>query len=129
MRPENTSTQSFPVFRVIKEPEKNWLEKFLSIFADVRAHEGVVVLILTVNLALLLCSYYLLKTVREALILTEGGAEVKSYSAAAQAVLLVLIVPAYGAFASRLPRMKLITWVTIFFIVQLVAFYFAGKAG
>jgi ATP:ADP antiporter, AAA family len=88
-----------------------------------------VVVILTVNLALLLASYYLLKTVRESLILTEGGAEVKSYSAAAQAVLLVLLVPAYGAFASRVPRLKLITWMTVFFVVQLVAFFFAGRAG
>lgn len=105
------------------------MEKLLSIFADVRAGEGRVVIVLTSNLALLLASYYLLKTVREALILTEGGAEVKSYSAAAQAMLLVLLVPAYGAFASRVARFKLITWVTIFFVAQLIAFYFAGKAG
>ena len=128
-RSEHQSVHSFPVFRTLQEPHKNWLEKLLSIFADVRAGEGRVVMVLTVNLALLLASYYLLKTVREALILTEGGAEVKSYSAAAQAVLLVLIVPAYGAFASRVPRLKLIAWVTIFFIVQLIAFYFVGMAG
>jgi ATP:ADP antiporter, AAA family len=126
---EHESVQSFPVFRTLHETRKNWLEKLLSLFADVRAGEGRVVVVLTVNLALLLASYYLLKTVREALILTEGGAEVKSYSAAAQAVLLVFIVPAYGAFASRVPRLKLIAWVTIFFIAQLIAFYFAGKAG
>ena len=108
---------------------KNWLEKFLSIFADVRAGEGGVVIILTFNLALLLASYYLLKTVREALILTEGGAEVKTYSAAAQAVLLVLLIPAYGVFASKVARLKLILWVTLFFILHLIIFYFAGKAG
>ena len=39
-----------------------------------------VVMVLTLNLATLLASYYLLKTVREALILSEGGAEVKSYA-------------------------------------------------
>jgi AAA family ATP:ADP antiporter len=113
----------------VAEPKKNWLEKSLAIFADVRAGEGKVVVILAVNLALLLASYYLLKTVREALILTEGGAEVKTYSAAAQAILLVLFVPAYGAFASRVPRIKLISWVTLFFVVQLIIFYFVGKAG
>lgn len=128
-RSEHESIQSFPVFRALQEPQKNWLEKFLSIFADVRAGEGRVAVVLTVNLALLLASYYLLKTVREALILTEGGAEVKTYSAAAQAILLVLLVPAYGAFGSRVARLKLITWVTIFFVVQLIAFYFVGRAG
>jgi AAA family ATP:ADP antiporter len=126
---EHQSIQSFPVFRTLQGPQKNWLEKLLSLFADVRAGEGRVVVVLTTNLALLLGSYYLLKTVREALILTEGGAEVKSYSAAAQAMLLVLLVPAYGAFASRVPRLKLIAWVTTFFMVQLIAFYFAGIAG
>jgi AAA family ATP:ADP antiporter len=85
--------------------------------------------VLTANLALLLASYYLLKTVREALILTEGGAEIKTYSAAAQAILLVLFVPAYGAFASRVPRLKLIAWVTLFFITHLIIFYFVGMAG
>ena len=126
---EHESVHSFPVFRTLAGPRKNWVEKFLSLFADVRAGEGRVVLILTANLALLLASYYLLKTVREALILTEGGAEVKSYSAAAQALLLVLFVPAYGAFASKVPRLKLIMWVTLFFISHLIIFYFAGKAG
>lgn len=126
---EHESIQSFPVFRTLEEPKKNILEKCLSLFADVRPGEGRIVIALTVNLALLLASYYLLKTVRESLILTEGGAEVKSYSAAAQAVLLVLLVPAYGAFASRVPRLKLITWVTLFFIFQLILFYFAGRAG
>ena len=126
---EHASLGSFPVFRTLQEPHKNWLEKTLSIFADVRPGEGLVVIVLTVNLAMLLASYYLLKTVRESLILTEGGAEIKTYSSAAQAALLILVVPIYGAFASRVPRLKLITWVTIFFAVQLVAFYFVGKSG
>lgn len=123
------SHQSFPVFRTLGEPRKNWLEKFFSIFADVRAGEGTVAVLLTLNLAILLGSYYLLKTVREALILVEGGAEVKSYSAAAQAVLLLFLVPAYGAFASRVRRLKLIAWVTVFFVSQLIVFYLVGKTG
>ncbi|WP_051979593.1 NTP/NDP exchange transporter [Edaphobacter aggregans] len=86
-------------------------------------------MLLTTNLAILLGSYYLLKPVREALILTEGGAEVKSYSSAAQAVLLLLVVPAYGAFGSRVRRLKLIASVTFFFVSNLIVFYFLGKAG
>ena len=46
----------------------------------------------------------MLKTAREVFILTEGGAEVKSYSSAGQAVLLLFLVPAYGAIASRVNR-------------------------
>ena len=47
-------------------------------------------MLLALNLFLLLAAYYMLKTVREALILTQGGAEVKTYSAAGQAILVFL---------------------------------------
>jgi AAA family ATP:ADP antiporter len=110
-------------------PKKGIVEKVLSLLADVRAGEGAGVLLLALNSFLLLMSYYLLKTVREPLILTQGGAEVKAYSAAAQALLLLGIVPAYGALASRVSRIRLITWVTSIFIVNLLLFYVFGVAG
>ena len=82
--------QSLTTIRFPDPSPKSRLEKFLSHLADVRGGEGVGVLLLALNLFLLLAAYYLLKTVREALILTEGGAEVKSYSAAGQAILLLV---------------------------------------
>src|SRR6202521_1211250 len=108
---------------------KNLAERALSVLADVRAGEGAGVLLLGLNVFLLLVSYYLLKTVREPLILTQGGAEVKAYSAAVQAVLLLAIVPAYGFLASRVSRIRLITWVTLIFVANLVLFYAFGVAG
>lgn len=42
---------------------------------------------------LVLFSYYLLKPVRDALILTESGAEARSYLVAIAAALLVIVVP------------------------------------
>jgi AAA family ATP:ADP antiporter len=123
------TTSSFPYFRAIEERRKSWLDRALSILADVRPGEGGGALLLSVNLLLLLAAYYMLKTVREALILSEGGAEVKAYSSAAQAVLLLLIVPAYGALASRVNRIQLITWVTLFFVSHLAAFYIFGSGG
>ena len=110
-------------------PKKGVVEKALSLLADVRAGEGAGVLLLALNSFLLLMSYYLLKTVREPLILTQGGAEVKAYSAAAQALLLLAIVPAYGALASRVSRIRLITWVTLIFVANLLLFYAFGVAG
>jgi AAA family ATP:ADP antiporter len=78
---------------------------------------------------LLLAAYYLLKTIREPLILSvPGGAEVKSYSAAATAALLMLIVPLYSAVASRVSRVKLINGVTLLFIACLLAFFALSKA-
>ena len=70
----------------------------------------------------LLAAYYMLKTAREVFILSEGGAEVKSYSSAGQALLLLILVPAYGAFASRVNRVQLVRWVTLFFVANLALF-------
>ena len=108
---------------------KTLLDRFLSLFTGIQPGEGLGAVLLTVNVFILLGSYYLLKTVREALILSESGAEVKSYSAAGQALLLLLIVPGYGFVASKVSRVSLITWVTLFFISHLVIFYILGVAG
>jgi AAA family ATP:ADP antiporter len=126
---ELKSTQSFPVFRAVGVPIKGRLDRMLSIFADVRAGEGAGALLMALNGFLILAASYLLKTVRETLILTEGGAEVKTYSAAGQAVLLLVVVPAYGAFASRVKRTQLINWVTLLFIFNLFLFAAIGAQG
>ncbi len=128
-RPEIRSLQSFPSFQVVGEKPKDPLEKFLSFFADVRAGEGPGVLLMTVNVFLLLFAYYLLKTVREALILTEGGAYIKAYSSAGQAALLMLIVPIYGYVGSKVNRIGLVAGLGLFFAVNLVLFYVFGVAG
>ena len=91
---------------------KALIERFLAPVADVRREEAPSALLMTLIMFLILAAYYLLKTAREVFILSEGGAEVKSYSSAGQALLLLILVPAYGAFASRVTRIKLIQWVT-----------------
>lgn len=106
------------------------LDRFLRLFADVRQGEGGRLLLLAFNVFLILTAYYVMKPVREALILAQpGGAEIKSYSMAAQALLLAAVVPAYGALASRLSRRRLINLVTAFFIACLPLFYLAAEAG
>lgn len=126
--PELVSHQSFPTFKTVGV-EKSALERALSPFADVRAGEGVGVLLLTANVFLLLAAYYLLRPARQALILTEGGAVVASYSSAAQAVLLLGIIPFYGWLGSRVRRIRLIETTGLFFTSNLVVFYLLGKAG
>jgi hypothetical protein len=103
---------------------KNVLERILSVAGDVRPGEGLGALILTINLFTLLGTYYLLKTVRESLILAQGGAEVKAYSSAAQAVVLLVVVPLYGWIATYLNRNRLLRWTTPFFALNLLIFYF-----
>lgn len=126
---ETPSSHSFPIFKVIGERPKSALERALSLFADVRAGEGASTLLLALNVFLLLGAYSLMKPARDGLILTEGGAEVASYSAAAQAVLLMIAVPIYGWLGTRFVRIRLITIVMTFFSVTLIGFYLGGIAG
>jgi ATP:ADP antiporter, AAA family len=105
------------------------LDYVLRLFADVRAGEGLTVLLLTANVFLLLTAYYFLKIAREPLILLGGGAEVKSYASVGQSVLLVGVASLYGWFASRVGRMPLIAWVTVFFVADLVVFWALGERG
>ena len=109
--------------------QKSWLDRSLSLVTDVRAGEGGSALLLAANVFCLLAFYSVLKVVRESLILSEGGAEVKSYAAAGQALLLLAIVPAYGVFASSVNRLWLVCGVTLFFASHLLLFYLAGSAG
>jgi ATP:ADP antiporter, AAA family len=107
---------------------KSALDRFLSLFAPVRPGEGLTAFLLATNFFILLTAYYIIKPVREALILSSAGAEVKSYAGAIQALLFLLIVPVYSQYASRTNRIRLINGVTAFFVSNLVAFYFLGQA-
>ena len=110
-------------------PSRGPLERFLQLFTEVRGGEGAQLLLLTLNVFLILAAYYVMKPVRQALILDQpGGAELQSYAYAAQAVLLVVLVPLYGALATHLPRRRLINVVTAFFIAWLPAFYVLAEA-
>jgi AAA family ATP:ADP antiporter len=86
-------------------------------------------LLLAANVFLLLTAYYILKTVRESLILAEGGAEVKACASAGQAALLLLVIPAYGWLANRLTRFRLVAAVMLVFLSNLPVFYFLNRAG
>lgn len=104
------------------------LDRVLRLFADVRAGEGATALLMALNIFLILTAYYILKPVREALILGEGSAELKSYMSAAQVGVLALAVPFYGRLVASWPRKRLINLVTLFFIGCLIAFYLLAKA-
>jgi ATP:ADP antiporter, AAA family len=108
---------------------KTWVERTLSVITDVRPGEGVSALLLATNGFFLLAFYYILKVIRDALILSESGAVAASYSSAGQALLLLAFVPAYSALASRVNRLRLICGVTLFFASNLVAFYLVGVSG
>ena len=79
----------------LEQPSTNrtWIERVLSPVAEVHRDEVTSALLMTLVMFMILAAYYLLKTAREVFILSEGGAEVKSYSSAGQALLLLVLVP------------------------------------
>jgi ATP:ADP antiporter, AAA family len=110
-------------------PRGGAIDRLLRVFGDVRAGEGATALLMALNVHLLLVAYYVLKTVREPLILLAGGAELKSYAAAVQALTLVVYVPVYGWLATRLSRMWFLRIVVLFFVACIELFVLAGRAG
>lgn len=106
----------------------NWYERLLNLISLVKPGEGRSCVLLTVNACLLMSAYYLLKVIREPLILAYGGAEYKSYATAAQAAILVVVVPLFSAlfhrYAEHEKRSTIINRVLIFFILNLVLFAF-----
>src|SRR6266850_6116983 len=110
-------------------PPPSPLDRLLGIFGDVRAGEGGTVLLMSLNIFLLLVAYYVLKTVREPLILMAGGAQLKSYAAAAQALTLVIYVPVYGWVASKLPRQQFLMAVILFFVGCIQLFFLGSRTG
>src|SRR5580765_4056014 len=107
---------------------KSALDRALSLFADVRAGEGMTAVLMLVNVFLLLICYSVIKTVREPLILLGGGAELRSYAAAGQALVLIGFVPLYSWLASRVDRTKLLVGVTLFFVACIELFAAAVTA-
>lgn len=110
------------------EQPGSFLDRFLRLFGDVKAGEGAAVLLMLFNLLLILVAYYIIKVVREPLILnTPNGPELKAYGAAGQALTLMLYVPLYGWFSSTVSRMKLVVGITLFFVACIQLFFFGVR--
>lgn len=98
------------------------LDRFLRLFTDVRAGEGLTALMLAFDVFLLLSSYYVVKSIRDAVILSEASPEWKAYTNAGQVIVLAAVVPLYGMLADRLPRRRLVNLVTLVFAIGFLAF-------
>lgn len=130
------------------EKPTGFLDKALGIFSDVKGGEGPTALLMLLSIFILLLGYYVLKTVREPLVLASAaadlevlsqatwmpdwlrkvleeqkGPQLKAVAAAAQALLLLLYLPFYSWIASKFSRIKLIISVTIFFVVNIELFF------
>ncbi len=103
----------------IREPAKN-----------LRAGERLCVTFFFSYAFLLLVCYYILKTLREPLLLQNGSAELKSYAYATVALALLVLVPLYSTVIRHVSsKARLVRGVTVFSLVNLVLLYLAGRAG
>ncbi|HEU0034329.1 MAG TPA: Npt1/Npt2 family nucleotide transporter [Kofleriaceae bacterium] len=101
---------------------KTLTARLLRPFTKVHPEEAATVVLMTACAFALLTAYYLLKTVREPLILLQGGPEVKLYARAGQILLMIGVVHLYGQLARRVGRIKLLGIVFLFFISNLAVF-------
>jgi AAA family ATP:ADP antiporter len=115
-------------FLPANEPRESAFTRLLKLVAPVKRSEVVTVTLLALNCFMLLTCYYVLKVVREPLILLGGGAELKAYASAGQTILLLGVVPAFGWLSSKVTRIRLMTTMQIIFIGCLVGFYVLAKA-
>jgi AAA family ATP:ADP antiporter len=113
----------------MNEKSPDMFHKFLRLFTVVHPGEAITVLLLALNVFLIGASYSILKPVRKGLILTAHSAEQEAYLFAIVAVLLIFVVKAFSYLSSKVPRQKLIAYVTLFFISNLVVFYILREAG
>jgi ATP:ADP antiporter, AAA family len=104
------------------------MRRLLARLVPVERDELVTVALLTLNVFVLLTCYYVLKVVREPLILLGGGAELKAYASAGQTLLLLAVVPAFGWLSARVSRVRLLTTIQLVFIGCLLAFYVLARA-
>jgi len=113
----------------LSEEKKSGLDSFLSLFTEVRRGEATRALLMTLNIFLILTSYLIAKVVREPLILSGGGAELKSYASAIQVILLLGVIQVFSWLASRVGRRTLLNSVTLFFVACFLAFWVSLTAG
>lgn len=104
-------------------------ERCLCLFTTVEAGEGRCIAWLCLQAFALMVAYYLIRPVREALILTEGSAELRSYAVGVQALLLIAIIPIYGMLVRRAPAGRVFRRVIAFFAFNLVVFFLLTQAG
>ena len=119
--------------------QKGAVDRILALAADVHAGEGITALLLACNGFLLLAAYYAIRPLRGALLLPVEitlpggtvlpGPQITSYVGGILAALFLVIVPLYGAFASRVNRIRLINVVTVFFVVNLFGFFLLARSG
>lgn len=110
----------------IERNRSSWEQRF-SFMAKLHPGEGGAVLLFCSYGFLVMFCYYMLKTLREPLLLAGSSAEVKSYATAVISLVLLFVVPLYGLLFRHVHKQKLSRWLTLFLLVNLLVFYLLGQ--
>jgi AAA family ATP:ADP antiporter len=112
-----------------RPPNRARHERLLRMFVRIEPGEARCFLLFFVYAFLVLVSWYIVRTLREPLLLVGASPEVKTYASAAAALALLILVPLYGAAFRRAERNQLVRWVTGFFVASLGVLYLAARSG
>ena len=108
-------------------------ERVLRLLTPISPGEGRSIGLMLAQVFALLFAYYLIRPVREALILAEGTAVERSYAVGAVALALIFLIPLYQLLFDRIDghaaKATMLRWVMAFFITNLLAFCALGAAG
>ncbi|RLA03051.1 MAG: ATP translocase [Gammaproteobacteria bacterium] len=105
------------------------LERIFSVITSIRPGEGKSAAILTLQSFLTLLCYSLIRPVKEAIILAQEGAEVRSYATGVQTLLLLVLIPLYSAWYRKKTGSGMIQNLNLFFALNLLIFYVAIISG
>ena len=89
---------------------------------DVKAHELATLLWAFVYFYCLLCSYYIIRPIRDAMGISTGIESLQNLYVVTIIVMLAL-VPFFGWLTSRWPRRKFLPFIYLFFITNFLIFY------
>jgi ATP:ADP antiporter, AAA family len=103
--------------------------RILRLFTVIRPGEPVKALLLTLNSFLIMFAYYQIKPIRNGMLLAAHAPELQSYLAIPQATILIFVVKAFARIATKVPRHRLITYVSLFCISNMVLFNILNWAG
>ena len=77
----------------------NIFDRFLRLFTDIRAGEGLAAVLFASNVFVILGSYWMIKPTRDAIVTAEWGPEMATCLQVANVAALALLVPMYGRLA------------------------------
>lgn len=105
------------------------VEKIISIFCPLQAKDGHKTCVFGLSGFFLMFSYYLIRPVREALVLSQSSAEVRAYAVGGIALIVVFLVPAYARWLKSRTVRDAFQTVLSASIIILILFGLAGLLG